>query len=199
MIGLTGNIACGKSTVLRLLESLGATAVDADRLAHEALDPNGPAYSSVVSAWGGAILAPSGEVDRRRLGQIVFSDPAALERLEAMIHPLVIQQVAGLIHTADAPLVIDAVKLIESGIARMCDEVWVVACSKEEQLRRLLRRDGFTEDEALLRIQAQSPQDEKLVAADLVIYNDGSLEDTRLQVVEAWRRATGRHVAPQEP
>lgn len=188
IIGLTGNIACGKSTVLAMLRELGAVTVDADALAHAALAPDGLAYGEVVALWGDEILSPAGAIDRRRLGEIVFADPGELAKLEKIVHPLVVQEVKTLIASARAPLVIDAIKLIESGISRMCDEVWVVTCSREQQLERLMRRNHLGVEGALLRIDAQAPQAEKVAVADVVIDNSGTIEETRRQVLEAWGR-----------
>ncbi len=191
VIGITGNIACGKSAVLEILGELGALTVDADVLAHEVMAPEGPAYAPVVERFGPGILAPSGEIDRRRLGQIVFSDPSSLEALERIVHPFVFERALGIIERSTRPVAIDAIKLIESGMGRLCDQVWVVTCPRDQQVRRLRERNGFTEVEALLRIEAQPPQEEKVHSADVVIDNSGSLESTRRQVVEAWERLVG--------
>ena len=185
VIGLTGNIACGKSLVLDTLAALGAETVDADVLAREALSPTGPAYRAVLERFGPEIQLPSGEIDRRRLGRIVFADPAALRDLEAFTHPYVAAQVRKRVAAASGPIVVDAVKLLESGLADLCDEVWVVTCPPDEQLRRLIARDGFAEEDALLRIRAQPPQEEKVARADVVIANDGTPEETRRRVMEA--------------
>lgn len=188
LIGLTGNIACGKSTVLRELHSLGAHTIDADRRVHDILLRTGQAYAPVLDEFGPAILDGSGEIDRRALGRIVFADPTALKRLEAITHPIVRRVIEAEIESADRPIVVlDAIKLFESGWADRCDAVWVVTCEREQQLQRLMQRRGYGRDEAEERIRAQAPQEEKVARADLVIDNSGSLRATRSQVRAAWQ------------
>ena len=188
IIGLTGNIACGKSLVLGILAELGARTVDADALAREATAVGGPAYDAVRERFGPSIVLPSGEIDRRRLGGIVFADPKALADLEGLIHPHVRARIRALISEADDALVVDAIKLIESGLAELCDEVWVVTCARTQQLDRLMARNGYSREEALLRIEAQGAQEDKVARADVLIANDGTREETRRRVVEAWER-----------
>jgi dephospho-CoA kinase len=189
-IGLTGNIACGKSTVLQELERLGAAVLDADAVAHQTMQPGTPVHTAIIAAFGPDILASDGQIDRGALGGIVFRDPAALAQLEAIIHPAVVayteEWLAGL--TAEVA-VIDAIKLIEAGIADQCDEVWVVTCPVEEQVRRLRVYRGLSEEEAWTRIRAQPPQEEKVARADVVIDNSGPVSRTRAQVQAAWQRA----------
>lgn len=189
VIGLTGNIACGKSTVLRMLRDIGARTIDADELTHRALAVDGAAYSGVVEAFGQSILGESGEINRRALGQRVFSDAAELRRLEELVQPHVRAEIVGILAARSSPLIVDAIKLIEGGLARLCDEVWVVRCRPEQQVARLMERNGYTSEEVLLRIGAQPPQEEKLRVADVVIDNETGLEETRRQVVAAWERA----------
>lgn len=188
LIGLTGNIATGKSTVARMLADLGATVVDADRVAHEVMRAGTPVHAAVVEAFGPEILRPDGEIDRARLGAIVFSDPAALARLEAIVHPAVGEEVARRIAVAPTSVVVvEAIKLIESGMARICRAVWVTTCPFEEQVRRLMADRGLSREEAERRIRAQPPQEEKIARADVVIRTDTTLEETRAQVERAWR------------
>lgn len=189
-IGLTGNIACGKSTVARMLAEKGAYVIDADAVAHEVIRKGTPAYEAILQRFGGGILGPDGEIDRRRLGEIVFRDPEALRDLEAIVHPAVIQEIQRriLAHSEAPAVVIEAIKLLESGFARACDTLWVVTCSEAEQLRRLMHDRGLTEEEAWVRIRAQPPQAEKVRYADVVIDNSGDLEATRRQVEAAWQR-----------
>ncbi|MDQ3327004.1 MAG: dephospho-CoA kinase [Chloroflexota bacterium] len=189
VIGLTGNIACGKSTVLRMVRDLGALAIDADELTHQALAPDGTAYRAVVEAFGPSIVGEGGEIDRRALGRKVFSDAAELRRLEELVHPHVRAEVERLLAARSEPAVVDAIKLLEGGLARLCDEVWVVCCRPEQQVARLMERNGFSREEALLRIRAQPPQEEKLRVADVVINNENDLKETRRQVAAAWGRA----------
>jgi dephospho-CoA kinase len=192
LLGLTGNIACGKSTVLSQLAELGAETIDADRVVHELLAPGEPVAAAIGDTFGPGVLTPEGAVDRRALGALVFADPAALARLEALTHPAVRERIAARVAAAaerGAPtVVLDAIKLIEGGLADRCDAVWVVTCRPEQQLARLMARNGFGEEEARRRIAAQPPQAAKVARADLVIDNSGTIEATRAQVAVAWGR-----------
>ncbi len=193
LVGLTGNIATGKSTVARMLADLGATVIDADRVAHEVMQAGTPVHAAVVEAFGPDILGPDGEIDRGRLGAIVFSDPAALRRLEAIVHPAVGEEVARRSAAAPTPVVVvEAIKLIESGMARACHSLWVTTCPFEEQVRRLMADRGMSREEGERRIRAQPPQEEKLAQADVIIRTDTTLEETRAQVEEAWHILTAR-------
>lgn len=209
LIGLTGNIACGKSTVLRELRRLGAAVLDADAVAHEVMRAGTPVHRAIVEAFGESVLAPSGEIDRRALGGIVFSDPQALARLEAIVHPAVLEETRRWLERVEAPIaVIDAIKLFEAGIADWCDEVWVVTCPEEEQLRRLVEYRRLSPEDAWKRIRAQPPQADKVARADRVIENAGSVEDVRSRVRAIWeelqahtgdrRRAPRRHIGKGE-
>lgn len=189
LLGLTGNIACGKSVVLRQLRELGAYVIDADAIIHVILRKDGLAYWPVVSEFGPGILREDGEINRRALGVIVFADPEKLRRLEEIEHPIVRRLIDAEISDAPQPVVVlDAIKLIESGWADKCDAVWAVTCTPEQQLERLRNTRGYTQQEAELRIAAQSPQSEKAARADIVIDNSGSLEATRQQVHAAWQK-----------
>ncbi len=188
IIGLTGNIATGKSTVARMLSDLGATVIDADRVAHEVMRAGTPVHRAVVEAFGPEILRPDGEIDRARLGARVFSDPQALAQLEAIVHPAVLEEVARRIAAAPTPVVVvEAIKLIESGLAEAFDALWVTTCSFEEQVRRLMADRGLSRQDAQQRVHAQPPQEAKIARADVVISTNGSLEETRAQVEAAWR------------
>lgn len=198
VIGLTGNIATGKSVVRKMLEHLGAYGIDADALAHRAIARGAPGYQPVVETFGKWILGPDGEIDRRKLAQIVFQDPQALAQLEAIVHPLVAQAVDWLVRRAKQPVVvIEAIKLLESGLREACDSIWVVDASPEQQLARLMRKRGLGEEEARRRIAAQPPQAQKLQAADVVIHNNGSFEETWRQVQAAWKRVVTQAVGAQ--
>ncbi|MER3543357.1 MAG: dephospho-CoA kinase [Chloroflexota bacterium] len=187
VIGLTGNIGTGKSTVTRMLADLGATVIDADALAHEVIAPGTPGWHQVVDAFGPEVVAADGAIDRARLAAIVFSDPAALARLEAIIHPLVIQEADRRIRAIGrGVVVIEAIKLIESGMYRDCDALWVVTARPEQQLERLVRERGMSAAEVQRRMAAQPPQSEKVALADVVIDNSGTPEETRAQVEAAW-------------
>jgi len=189
VIGLTGNIATGKSEVLRMLERLGAKVIDADALAHRLMIRGTSLWQAVVREFGEGILSPEGEIDRRKLADIVFSNPQALRRLEALVHPAVIAQVEAIIQEAREPVVaVEAIKLIEAGMHRRCQSLWVVTCPLEQQVARLMKSRGMSREEALRRIRAQPPPEEKIALADIVIDNSRSLEETWVQVREAWER-----------
>ncbi|HOU15663.1 MAG TPA: dephospho-CoA kinase [Anaerolineae bacterium] len=186
-IGLTGNIATGKSTVGRMLAELGAEVIDADRLTHSVLAVDGAAYPHVVAAFGADILAPDGTIDRGKLGAIVFSDAEALAQLERLVHPPVIAEVRRRVAASLAPVVvIEAIKLLESGVADDYDAIWVTTCPETEQVKRLMKSRHLTCEEALRRIHAQPPQAEKLARADVIIDTRGSLAETHTQVIAAW-------------
>ena len=187
LVGLTGNIACGKSTVLRRMRELGATTIDADRMVHAILRKGGPAYAPVVAEFGESILDKDDEIDRRALGKVVFSDPAKLLTLEEIEHPIVRNLIEEEINNAPERIVaLDAIKLIESGWADRCDAVWVVTCTGDQQIERLMRTRHFSREDAELRVNAQSPQQDKVARADVVIDNSGSLELTFRQATDAF-------------
>ena len=188
LIGLTGNIATGKSTVAKLLQELGATVIDADALVHELQRKGTPTFEAIVAAFGSGILDRAGEIDRKALGSIVFADPEKLRRLESIVHPAVLIESARRIMEAPTPIVVyEAIKLIEAGRAEMCDALWVVTARSDVQLQRLMRDRHMSEAEARQRIEAQPPQSEKIKRATVVIDNSGKREETRLQVEAAYR------------
>jgi dephospho-CoA kinase len=187
IIGLTGNIACGKSTVRGMLEEHGAATLDADALVHELYLPGDPVFRAVVDAFGDDIVAADGMLDRRALGRKVFGDPDALARLEGLTHPAVIERTWQWVRRQTTPVVVvDAVKLIEAGIVAGCDALWVVTCPLDEERRRLMTRPGMTDAEADRRLAAQAPEAEKVARADVVIDNGGTLGATRAQIDRAW-------------
>lgn len=204
LIGLTGGIACGKSTVLAMLAALGARTIDADRVTHRLQQPGTPVYQAIVNTFGPQIVTtPGGPIDRRKLGAIVFNDPEALKRLEAIVHPAVraeirrfLDEVAGAgkyatrLRPVERPIVvIDAIKLIESGWADECDQVWVVTCPVEQQIERLMTTRGMSLAEAQARVAAQPPQESRFNRAHVIIDNSGSQAQTRAQVEAAWQQA----------
>ena len=189
-IGLTGNIACGKSTVGKLLAARGAEYVDADHLVHALMEPGTPENARIVERFGPAVRGPAGRIDRVALGEIVWRDPAALKDLEAIVVPAVRAEIRRRLAESRAPaIVVDAIKLIESGLYRELDALWVVTCAPEEQLRRLMAERGLTAEQARARIAAQPPQEDKLRVATLVIDNSGARAATERQVDQAWRQA----------
>ena len=189
VIGLTGNIGVGKSTVMALLAELGAAGIDADKVAHQVMEPGQPAYERIVARFGPQIAPDGGPIDRVRLGQIVFTDPVALADLEAIVHPAVFQVIQRRVAEAAAPVVvIEAIKLLEAGLSRqLCQQIWVVTAPREQQIQRLMSSRGLSEAEAILRIDAQPPQSAKVAQADVVIENDSRLNEVRAQVERAWQ------------
>ncbi|NWG05791.1 MAG: dephospho-CoA kinase [Chloroflexi bacterium] len=189
MIGLTGNIATGKSVVRRMLEHLGAYTIDADALAHRVIAKGAPGYQPVLDKFGSWLLDKDGQIDRSRLGRLVFSDAQALAQLEDIIHPYVIQAVEMLVKRASqSVVVVEAIKLLESDLRNKCDSIWVTDAPQEVQIERLIRKRNLSREDALQRVHSQSAQKEKLAAAKVVITNNGSYEDLWKQVTEAWKR-----------
>lgn len=196
VIGLTGNIATGKSTVMAILAELGAEIIDADTVAHELMLPRAPAYVQVVAEFGDGILAADGAIDRKKLGAIVFRDPVRLHRLDEIVHPAVVRHVAEYLPHAKRPVVVvEAIKLIEAGMTALCDEVWVVTSPPELQAARLMQSRELTQAEALARINAQPPQSDKVRVAHVVLANDGSLADLRRRIMDEWTRIQRRETA----
>ena len=198
VIGLTGNIATGKSVARKMLEHLGAYGIDADALGHRAIAQGAPGYQPVVKTFGNWILDPEGQIDRAKLGRVVFSDAAALVKLEEIVHPLVSQAIEMLINRAPQEVVvIEAIKLLESDLHAQCDSIWVTFAPYELQLQRLIERRNLSETDARQRIAAQPPQEEKMAAANIVIKNDETYEETWQQIVSAWQRiAPDPHTQP---
>lgn len=202
IIGLTGGIASGKTTVARMLAEMGAAIVDADQISRDAVNPGSTALGTIVDQFGPDVLRPDGTLDRTKLAQVVFGDPAARKRLEAILHPAIRQlaeQKLNELREAGNPLVFYvAPLLIEAGALSRVDEVWVVHVDRATQLRRLMARDGISEEEALQRIAAQMPMEEKRKYGRVVIENGEGIESTRNQVREIWDReiSAGMSVYP---
>jgi len=190
-VGLTGGIATGKSHVTGLLRELGCAVMDADVVAHQVIEPGQPAYQEIVNEFGPEVLSDSGAIDRARLGAIVFADSSRLKRLNAIVHPRVMEaQERWLAEVAarnpQAIAVVDAALLIEAGAYRRFDKVVVVFCEPELQLERLVKRNRLTREAAVARMAAQMPTEEKLRYADYAINTSGGFEDTRRQVQELY-------------
>lgn len=189
VIGLTGNIGCGKTAVADMLRRLGAGYVDADAVVHELLGPGTAVSAQVARRFGQGILKPDGAVDRQALAAIVFGNARALGALERIVHPAVTAAVDARLRAATTSVfVVEAIKLLESDLLLRCDEVWVVTCDAAQQLSRLIAWRKMRPEEARQRIQAQPPQAEKVARADVVIDNSGDLEATWRQVETAWQR-----------
>ncbi len=194
IIGLTGNIATGKSTVLDYLRRKGAYSIDADKLTHRTMQPGGLAYDAIVQTFGRDILAEDGTIQRAALGRIVFADPAALRRLEEIVHPAVFTLAQAELAQTDAPVVVvEAIKLLEAKrLLTLCREVWVVTADPEVQLRRLSEERGMSEAEARQRMAAQSSQADKVKQATRVIVNNGSTEALYAQLDAIWNEITAK-------
>ncbi len=187
IIGLTGNIATGKSAIMRLAAERGALTIDADRVVHELLAGDAAIQAAVVEAFGPEARRADGGIDRAALGRIVFGDPARLARLESILHPATRAEIARRVATADAPVVmIEAIKLLEGPLATLSDRIWVTTCTRETQMERLRVCRGMDEASAAARIDAQPPQAGKIARADVVIHTDGLMADTQAQFEAAW-------------
>ena len=198
IIGLTGGIACGKSTVSKALRALGACIIDADALAHELSQPNQALFNAYVQRFGMAIVTAGGTLDRTAIARLIFTDPTMRAEVEQISHPLIRRAVEERLRMAEKEqkraAVLDVPLLFEAGWDALADEVWVVALPPEEQLTRLLARDKtMSEGEARARIAAQMPLAEKCARADVVIDNSGTKEETRDYVGKLWEeRIFGR-------
>ncbi|OEV02490.1 dephospho-CoA kinase [Streptomyces nanshensis] len=190
-VGLTGGIGAGKSEVSRLLDAYGAVIVDADKIAREVVEPGTPGLAAVVAEFGEDVLTPDGSLDRPKLGSVVFADSGRLAALNAIVHPLVGERSAELERLAEesdgaAVVVHDVPLLAENGLAPLYDLVLVVDASPKTQLDRLVRLRGMTEDDASARMAAQASREERLALADIVIGNDGPVEELEARVREVW-------------
>lgn len=192
-IGLTGGIACGKSTVAAMLAERGALLIDADRIAREVVLPGSPGLAQVAERFGPNVLLPDGSLNRKALGEIVFRDEASRKALEAILHPriraLMRERMAAAARLApDKPVVVDVPLLFESKLQPMFDETLLVYIPRELQLVRLQKRDGLTPEQAESRLAAQMPIEEKRLLADTVIDNSGTIAETERQVDEFCKR-----------
>lgn len=191
IIGITGNIACGKTAVGHMLLELGAERyIDADAVVHKLYLSGQPIAVKVAEAFGPGVVSPDGSVDRKALSAIVFRDAEAMRRLEAIVHPAVslalAQELASV--SPSGIVIIDAVKLLEGGSGKFCQSKWIVVCTEEQEFERLVARNQFSVEEAWARIHAQPSVAGRLPLVDEVIDNSGTLENTRKQVAAAYER-----------
>jgi len=192
VIGLTGSIGSGKSTVARFLAELGAVVIDADRVGHEAFKPDTMPWQEVVAAFGTEILKPNREVDRSKLGEIVFGNPGLLSRLNQIMHPRMYEMVRAQLgeyrQQGVGVVVLEAPLLLEAGWTSLVDEVWVTVASESTVLKRLKGKVGMSEEQALARIRSQLPSEERVKHADVVVDTDCSLDELRAKVKELWQK-----------
>ncbi len=190
-IGITGNIACGKTVVGHILLELGAERyIDADAVVHKLYESSQTIAVKVAEAFGPGVVASNGDIDRKALGAIVFQDAQQMRRLEEIVHPAVsealTQELAQV--SPSGVVVIDAVKLLEGGSGKLCQSKWMILCSEELEYQRLIARNDLSPGEARARIKAQPSVEERLSLVDEVIDNSGSLDETRRQVEAAYKR-----------
>lgn len=193
LVGLTGGIGSGKSTVSRMFRDLGCLIIDADLLAREVVEPGQPAYDTIVAEFGREILEPDGQIDRKKLGILVFNDPEKRKRLEELTHPEIRARQAGILEALaadgfDGIVIFDAALLVETGRAKNMDRLVVVTTDEATQTKRLVLRDNISSEEAVRRIRSQMPLSEKVKLAHYVIDNSGSPDATLRQVKEVHRK-----------
>jgi dephospho-CoA kinase len=190
LIGLTGNIATGKSYVAQVLREMGAHIIDADLVARDVVKPGTPTLATIAQHFGPGVLLPNGQLNRKALGQIVFSDKAKRLQLEDLMQPAIRAELNARLDAIPKNTVgvLEAIRLIEGGWHKRCTQTWVTHCPPETQITRLMQGRNLTEAEARARVTAQNPQADKLALADVAIDTSGTLAETRGQVVRAWRR-----------
>ena len=190
VIGLTGGIGSGKSTVSRFLSELGAVVLDADKVGHEAYQPGTETWKEVVAAFGQGIMGADESIDRKKLGAIVFGDPAALERLNGIMHPRMYNLMAARIEEYRRQgvkvVVLEAAILLEAGWTPLVDEIWVTVASEPTVVRRVRERTDLPEEQIRSRIRSQLSNEERKKQASVVISNDGSLDELQTKVGELW-------------
>jgi dephospho-CoA kinase len=191
VIGLTGNIACGKSVVASLLEDLGAKVIDADDIARKVVEPKEPAWNEIVDVFGKIILNPDNSINRKALGEIIFNDDQKRNILNDITHPKIIQKVRETVETYQNEnvevVIIEAALIVEKGgLKDLIEGLIVVTSDEESQIERLIKRNGLSKEEALSRINSQMPTQEKVLHADYVIDNSGTIDKTQYQVKSIW-------------
>jgi dephospho-CoA kinase len=189
IIGLTGNIATGKSAVMQLANDFGALTIDADKIVHELMDNDATMQAAIAVAFGSEVRREDGRIDRQKLGEIAFADPTALQDLEAMIHPAVGKEVdSRILGSKQNVIFIEAIKLLEGNLRDICHQIWVTRCSPQRQLERLRVCRGMETELAAVRIKSQPPQEEKVAQSDVLIDTNGLMKDTEAQFDIAWTR-----------
>jgi dephospho-CoA kinase len=199
-IGLTGGIGSGKSTVSKLLAELGGPIIDADQVGHAIYAPDGPAYPDMIAAFGEGILAPDRTIDRKKLGPIVFADPAALKRLNSIVHPKMFARMREMVDAMRTggerkPIVIEAAILIEANWQPLFNEIWLVVASRERVIERVERDRGLKPEQTEARIKAQLSDDDRRKYATTVVTNNGTIDELRTKVGDLWQGALSRNAA----
>ena len=196
VIGLTGGIGSGKSTVSKFLAHLGAVVIDADKVGHEVFKPGTKAWQEVVDAFGQGIISADGTIDRRKLGEIVFSNPGARAKLNQVMHPLIYKQVKSQMEEygrkGAAIIIVEAPLLLEVGWKSLVDEVWVTSASEATVIKRLKEQKGLSEAQSLARIRAQLTDEERIRQADVVIDTNCALDELKERVEALWRKLRSR-------
>lgn len=196
IIGLTGGTGSGKSTVSKFLAHLGAVVIDADKVGHEVFKPGTKAWQEVVDAFGQGIISADGTIDRRKLGEIVFSNPDARAKLNQVMHPLIYEQVKSRMEEYGrkgvAIIIVEAPLLLEVGWKSLVDEVWVTSASEATVIKRLKEQKGLSETQSLARIRAQLTDEERIRQADVVIDTDCALDELKERVEALWRKLRSR-------
>ncbi len=199
-IGLTGGIGSGKSTVSKLLAELGAPIIDADQVGHAIYAPDGPAYPDMMAAFGEGILAPDRTIDRKKLGPIVFADPAALKRLNSIVHPKMFARMREMVDAMRTggerkPIVIEAAILIEANWQPLFNEIWLVVASRERVIERVERDRGLKPEQTEARIKTQLSDDDRRKYATTVVTNNGTIDELRTKVGDLWQGVLSRNAA----
>src|SRR5271166_3239363 len=197
-VGLTGGIGSGKSTVAKMLAELGAPSFDADKVGHDIYSPGRPAYTDVIAAFGETIVASDGTIDRKKLGPIVFADPAQLKRLESIVHPRMFERMRDMVgelraQGTAAPIVIEAAILIEAKWQPLFDEIWLVIAPRDKVIARVEAERGLKREQTEARIKAQLSDDERRKHSSLIIDNSGTIEDLRAKTEVLWRELLVRN------
>ncbi len=193
IIGLTGSIASGKSTVSRMLKELGYPIVDADLVARQVVEPGSETLQKINEAFDASVILPDGTLDRKKVGDLIFNDPESRKRLNDIIHPAIrkemLRQRAAYVAEGHQVVIMDIPLLFESQLQHLADKILVVSVTEENQLKRLIKRNGLSENEAAARISSQLPMTIKEAGADAIIYNNGTIEETKWQlnrILEEW-------------
>ncbi len=198
VIGLTGGIGSGKSTAAHILAEFGAKVIDADKVAHEVFNPGTEGLQKVVETFGEGVLNSLGEIDRKKLGEIVFNNPTALSTLNEIIHPRAYELTRSRLEEFRKQgvevVVLEVILLVEAGWDHLADEIWVTVATEDTVVKRLQESRGLTKQEILTRINAQTPNEERTKYADVVIENDGSYEELKKRLSELWNRIREKYI-----